>query len=360
MSGGVSPDDARRLLADRLERVGALLAERGADALVLRRAENLAWVTGGGDVRVSREGDPVAEAIVTPGRLVIVTNRIEAARFEAEVAPPGAEIESVPWFEPGARAAATARLTAGLKVVSDAEVDLATLRIPLGEIERGRFARLGALASERLTDAASTLEPGMRESAVAARVHASLREAGLELPVVLVAGAERFGRFRHPVVTDAPFGAFGLLVVCAVRHGLVASLSRMVAFGEVPDEVQERLEAVQRIEAAMLTATVPDVPTNVVLEAARAAYAREGHADAWHDHHQGGPAGYTPREWLATPSETRPLRLGTPVAWNPSLPFAKCEDSFLITEAGLQNCTWDERWPSVEVDGRPRAAIRFL
>jgi Xaa-Pro dipeptidase len=360
MSDAHASDDARTLLTDRLARVGAFLAERGADALVLRRAENLAWVTGGGDLRVSREGDPVAEAIVTADRLTVVTNRIEASRFEAEVVPPGTHVESVPWFEPGARAAATARLTAGGRVVSDSELDLATLRLPLTGLEQERFAALGALASRRLTDAVERLEPGSTEAQVAAHVHATLRNEGLELPVVLVAGADRFGRFRHPVVTGAPFGDFGLIVVCAARYGLVASLSRMIAFGTVPDHVARRLEQVHRIEASMLDATRPDVPTDAVLAAARDAYAREGEPEAWKDHHQGGPAGYGPREWLATPHETRPLRIGMPVAWNPSLPFAKAEDTFMITENGLRNCTWDDRWPAVEVAGRERATIKEL
>jgi Xaa-Pro aminopeptidase len=355
-----SGDEARQLFADRLERVTRLLHEHGADALVVRRHENLAWVTGGGDLHVSREGDPVADAIVTADGLTVVTNRIEAARLEAEVLPPGTRLEVVEWHQPGGRAAAVERLVQGRRVLSDGTTDLAGLRLPLTAIERERFEALGATASRRLTDAVSLLEPGLREHEVAARVQGHLRAAGLELPVVLIAGEERFGAFRHPVVTGAPFGAFGLIVVCAQRHGLVASLSRIVAFGGVPELVEARLERVQRVEAAMLAATVPDVATRDVFEAARAAYEAEGERDAWRDHHQGGPAGYAPREWLATPSETRRIPAGTPVAWNPSLPLAKTEDTFWLGTDGLTNLTWDDRWPSVIVAGRARATVRVL
>jgi len=76
------------------------------------------------------------------------------------------------------------------------------------------------------------------------------------------------------------------------------------------------------------------------------------------DHHQGGPAGYTPRTFLATPSETRALTPGMAVAWNPSLPWAKSEDTFLIGESGtLENLTWDAAWPSTVVAGRARAGV---
>ncbi|CAN5767805.1 M24 family metallopeptidase [soil metagenome] len=355
------PSDAVALLRDRLERIAAWRSTRGVDAVVLRRAENLAWITGGGDLRVSREGDAVADAVVTDAGLTLITNRIEAARLEREIAPPGTRFEVVPWHEPGARAKALARLTVDLRTANDGEYDLAELRLPLTSLECERFEYVGGLAARALTDAASALRPDMREYDVAAEVHLSARRAGLELPVVLVAGAERFARYRHPVVSDAAFGAYGLIVVCAQRFGLIASLTRTVAFGSVPDELAERLERVLRVEAAMLDATRPGVATNEVLRAARDAYAEVGEPDAWLDHHQGGPAGYTPREWLATPSETRPLLAGTPVAWNPSLPLAKSEDTFMVErDAPPRNLTWDDRWPSVTVAGRKRASVRVL
>lgn len=354
------PEEAAVLLHDRLERVEVWLERHGADALLLRSAENLAWATGGGDLLVSREGVPVAEAVVTGDGLWVVTDRIEAPRLEAEVLPPGTELEAVEWHEPGARRRAVDDRVRGLNVVTDGEVDLAMLRLPLTDLERERLARVGADAARALTDASERLEPGLGEHQVAAIVQGGLRGEGLELPVVLVAGEERFGRFRHPVVTTAPFGAFGLLVVCAQRHGLVASLSRTVSFGPPPDLLHERLEAVLTVEAAMLDATRPDVPTNAVLRAAQDAYVAVGAGEAWRDHHQGGPAGYRPREWLATPTETRLLRPGTPIAWNPSLPFAKSEDTYWLGDDGLANLTWDDRWPSRSAGGRRRADIRVL
>lgn len=358
---GFTPDQRRGELATKLARVDAWLEARSADALHLRRAENLAWITGGGDLLVHREGAPIAEAIATGDALVVVCNRIEAARLEAEELPPGVRVEVVAWFEPGARAARARDLVGTRRLVSDADVDLGELRNPLLPFERARLAAIGELASRALGDAASALDADFSERAVAARLHGAIRAAGADLPVALVAGEGRLGLVRHPVPTDAPFGQVGLLVVCAQRFGLLASLSRLVAFGAVPEPVSEAHEMVLRVEAAMLAATRPGAATEVVLEAARRAYAAEGLPDAWHDHHQGGPAGYLPRDWLALPGERRPLRAGMAVAWNPSLPWAKSEDTFVVEEHGeLTNLTWDPRWPHDDVVGRPRASIRVL
>ena len=358
---GFDPEQRRAELATKLARVGAWLEARGADALHLRRAENLAWITGGGDFMVHREGAPIAEAIATGDDLVVATNRIEAARLEAEELPPGARVEVVPWFAPGARAARAHELIGSRRALADADVDLGELRNPLLPVERARLAAIGGLASRALGDAASALDAGFSERMVAARLHGAIRAAGADLPVALVAGEERLGHVRHPVPTDAPYGRVGLLVVCAQRFGLVASLSRLVAFGSVPEPVATALDRVLRVEAAMLSATRPGVATEAVLDAARHAYAAEGVPDAWRDHHQGGPAGYLPRDWLTVPGAQRSLRAGMAVAWNPSLPWAKSEDTFLIEEDGaLTNLTWDPRWPFEEVAGRPRASVRVL
>ncbi|MFO8150247.1 MAG: M24 family metallopeptidase [Trueperaceae bacterium] len=355
-------DDAARRdeLRRKLERAGPLLDAHEADALWLRRAENLAWITGGGDLRINREGAPVADAVVTREGLTIVTSRIEAARLEAEELPPDTRVEAVDWYDAGARGRRVAGLLQGRSWIDDGDADLVELRQPLLPVEQARLAAIGAAASRALTGVAGDLSPGMSERDVVARVHGALRAAGVDLPVALVAGERRFGWVRHPLATDLPFGELGLLVLCAMRFGLVASLSRTIAFGALPTRAAVAQRKVWRVEAAMLAASRVGAAGRDVLAAARAAYADVGDPGAWEDHHQGGPAGYLPRDWLATPDEGRTLEAGMALAWNPSLPWGKSEDTFLLEERGLRNLTWDERWPHETIDGRSRAAVRVL
>jgi Xaa-Pro dipeptidase len=357
---GFDDEARRRELAAKLARVAVWLDAREADVVWLRRAENLAWITGGGDLLIHREGAPIADAVVTRDGLTIVTNRIEAARLEAEELPPSVKVEVVAWHDPGARGRRVAGLMQGRACVSDVEEDLTELRQPLLDVEQARLAAIGAAAARALTDVLADVPAAASERDVAALVQGALRNAGVDLPVCLVAGERRYGIVRHPVPTDLPFGRLGLVAICAKRFGLIASLSRALSFGAAPDHADDALAKVWRVEAAMLAASRAGVATRFVLEAARAAYAEVGEADAWEDHHQGGPTGYLPRSWLATPDEGRVLSAGMPLAWNPSLPWAKSEDTFLLTDDGLVNLTWDERWPHVSVDGRPRAAIRVL
>jgi Xaa-Pro dipeptidase len=356
LSLGFTPGAHILEVREKLQRVIALLDRHGAQGLRLQRAENLAWISGGGDFRINREGNPVAEALVTRAGVQYFTDRIEEGRLAREELPAWSRITAVDWFTPGARAEALLAAAPGA-LLEDLQIDLATIRQPLLPIERTRLAAVGASASRALTDIAHTLTPSMSERQVAAAVQGAVRHQQLEVPVCLVAGESRLAEVRHPLPSDAPFGRVGMIVVCASRFGVVASFTRLVAFKEAPQQVVENLAKVWEVEAAMLAASRPGVPTHAVLEAAQAAYAAVGEGDAWRDHHQGGPACYAPRSWLATPTEVRPLQSGMPLAWNPSLPWAKSEDTFVLEGEELKNVTWDARWPSVTVAGRPRATV---
>ena len=93
-----------------------------------------------------------------------------------------------------------------------------------------------------------------------------------------------------------------MLVLCGRQRGLVCSITRLVHFGPLPEALRAKSEAVAAIDAAMMAATRPGVTTAQVFAATQAAYARAGYPDEYRLHHQGGPAGYEPRELIANPS----------------------------------------------------------
>jgi antitoxin VapB len=92
------------------------------------------------------------------------------------------------------------------------------------------------------------------------------------------------------------------------------------------------------------------------------AYAETGFPDEWHLHHQGGPAGYEAREYIATPDSADVVSVGQAYAWNPSITGTKSEDTILVGEAGNEVLTAIENWPTlpVTVDGQEIARPAIL
>jgi antitoxin VapB len=131
-------------------------------------------------------------------------------------------------------------------------------------------------------------------------------------------------------------------------------LTRLVHFGALPGGLKKKAEAVAYVDAAMIAATRLGVKLNEVFRAAKDAYAKVGFADEWQLHHQGGPAGYDPREFLATDAVDVPVGLGQAYAWNPSITGCKSEDTVLVGENRNEILSIIESWPTipVEVDGQ--------
>ncbi len=108
-----------------------------------------------------------------------------------------------------------------------------------------------------------------------------------------------------------------MMVLCGRRGGLVCSLTRFVYFGKLPDEIRRKKEAVAYVDASLIAATRPGSTLGQVFKIAQEAYAAVGYADEWQLHHQGGPAGYEPREYVATPDSKDTVIAGQVYAWNP-------------------------------------------
>ena len=147
---------------------------------------------------------------------------------------------------------------------------------------------------------------------------------------------------------------------CGRRHGLVSNLTRHAFLRPPTSEERADAGAVARVEATAWDASLPGATLAEVYAAIVDAYAAVGHAGAERGHHQGGTTGYLSREVIASP--TSEVRIETPVAlaWNPSLPGAKIEDTIVRTDDGIEILTVDPDWPTVEVAGRPRPDLLVL
>ena len=342
--------------------VRGLLDELDLDTVVLRSPGGAAWWSGGGRTHIvatpevgvatlvlSRDGDAV--------RTTVVTAVIEAPRLQAEeFAELDAQWKVLPWATP-----IESVLPSGPRVGSDVPLpdcrtigaELARLRASLLPQEVERLQALGSDAASALTSACSTLGPADPEWHAAAVTSAALLERGIDPIVLLVAGAERLPVHRHPLPTRGPLGDLAMVVACGRRAGLVVSLTRFV--GRPSAEGQDAFDRILEVDAAVNGATRPGRRVGEVFRDLQAAYAAHGFAqDEWTRHHQGGPAGYAPREYLADASSTEQVVESQVFAWNPSGPGVKSEDTVLTTDDGPQVVTADPAWPAREVGGLRR------
>ena len=354
-----------------LDRIHSLLARHGLEALLLQRVSSFAWATGGAASYINTASTTgVASLLITPTARYLITDNIEAPRLaqEEHLDEQGWTFELGPWYE---QSGAIARLAAGLKLGADGPYpgavdlshELAETRSVLTPEALARFRALGAACSEAVNAAAQIVQPGLTEYELAAQLALEAQRRGAQPTVVLVATDERIFNFRHPLPTAKKLERYAMLILCGRQRGLVCSITRLVHFGPLPAELRAKAEATARIDAAMIHATRPNVTVGDVFRAAQVAYAQAGYPGEWQLHHQGGPAGYEPRELLATPGSPFQVRANQAYAWNPSITGTKSEDTILVSANGQPNevITTTPGWPmlDVSIDGQayPRPAI---
>ncbi|MBC6435386.1 M24 family metallopeptidase [Nostoc sp. HG1] len=351
-------------IAYKLTCIRSALEETGAAAIRLRGTDWFAWATGGASNSVLLAAETgVAEVLVTAQNAWILTDEIEAQRLIDEQLPKDFQLQVNPWAESNQRIAFVREATGDGKVLSDrptsSEAALpATLvhhkRILLPS-EIDRYRQVGRLASEAMTEALSQAQPTWTEYELAGAGAAAMWSRGLHPALTLVAGERRLPLYRHPLPTQEAIGRVAMMVFLCAGEVLYANLTRFIHFGSLSSTQMKLHQQVREVEAIALNQSQSNVALNSVYESIAQAYQQQGFPQAIRQHHQGGTTGYLGREVVATPTTDDALTAGMAIAWNPSLPGAKIEDTFMIHANGtLENLTFDPHWSTVPVAGRDR------
>jgi antitoxin VapB len=337
------------------DKLVAWLRAQDLEGVLLRRHENIAWLTGGAaEVRVLTPGETgVASLLVTAeGRRYYFTTENEAPRLKDEEF--GAlDFEPVlfPWYADNA--IETAQRLAGAHLGSDTPdpglipVGLFPLRQSLCESEIARYRWLGAQTADAVVESLHEVEPGLSEYDLEALTAANLLRRGIMPSVYLFAVDDRIYKYKHAVARGARLKKYGMLNLCSRKWGLAISITRFVHFGEVPEELAARFKSAAQVNAALLDATRVGATSAGLFRVAQAAYAAEGFPGEERFHHQGGPTGYGEREWVATPDGKQTVVNNQAFAWNPSIRGGKAEDTVILRDGKIEWLTATPELPVI-------------
>jgi antitoxin VapB len=338
--------------------------------VLIRRNENVGWVTGGAvELRVLTPSETgVASLLVTAdGRRYYFTTENEAPRLKDEEF--GAlDFEPVlfPWYADDT-AAAAAKLAGGplgsdTPVPGTTAVNLYPLRASLSESEIARYRWLGAGTAAATSESLKEVAPGMSEYDLEAVTAANLLKRGILPSVYLYAVDERIYKYKHAVARGAKLQKYAMLNLCTRKWGLAISITRFVHFGALPAELGARFKSAAQVNAALLDATRVGATSGELFKVAQAAYTAEGFPGEERFHHQGGPTGYGEREWVATPNGKETVVNNQAFAWNPSIRGGKAEDTVILRDGKIEWLTATPDLPVInaEVNGKVYPAAGVL
>lgn len=327
------------VVTDRIDRVRAIVRERGASGALIESRRNFSWLTlGGVNHVVLSSGKGVVPLVITARDTVALAPVNEAARIgDEELMELPIEVRAVPWQSDLPVAAGA--IADGGRLLNDADLEAALVaeRSRLGPAERDRIAELGRLAATAVDAALASIVPGATEDDAAAAVLATVAGQGARAPVLLAAADGRIDRYRHPLPAGAPAHRRLMLVLVVERWGLHAAITRIRELEPPGAELERRRQASAHVLEVMHGATRPGMTLGGVLQAAMDAYRETGFADEWTLHHQGGSIGYQGRERIAVPGDPTPIEPTMAFAWNPSITGAKAEETILLEPDGTRS-----------------------
>jgi len=388
----------RDLFRVRIALIQAVLRRENLDGVLLNRVDNFAMATGGkrNFIYTAADAGVCALFVHRDGRAFYVGNTIEVDRlFEEELEGLDCDRITYRWFEQSPAQAVERALT-GRFASDDGSLGpnihgaLARARALLTLDELDRYRALGALAAECMMATLDSIERGMREADIAARLIAEGAKRRCQVPVALVAADERVAKHRHPLPTVAPLRGEGLhekrvhqyvmVVGCFLREGLVVSTTRFKQVDTLAEPLHRLYDHICGVDAIMQEATQPGQTLGDVFETCQNAYVAMGFPEnEWHNHHQGGATGYAGRTCKGTPGETFPVldaalareaceilgqdvAFGSAFAWNPSGVGVKSEDTFILLPDGSQEIvSATPALPSVDLEailGRPTGVVK--
>jgi len=348
------------------------LRSEGLDGVLLKRNENIAWLTGGAvELRVLTPSETgVASLLVTAeGARYYLTTATEAPRLhDEEFGALDFEPVVFPWYandtDQQALELARGQVASDTLIPGFAHAHLYPLRAALRETEIVRFRWLGAQAGAAVTDSLHNLEPGNTEYVMEAQVAVELLRRGILPSVYLMAADERILKYKHAVARGKKIDKYAMINLCARKWGLTVSITRFAHFGPLPSELEDRFHAAAQVNAALLDASRVGATSAELFRLAADAYAANGFPGEEQLHHQGGATGYWEREWIATPTGTETVVNNQAFAWNPSIRGGKVEDTVLLHDGKIELLTPTPELPVLESsangNGYPATGVLIL
>ncbi len=349
----------REDIEEKHRRICRFLDTTGHDAVVLGRADSIAWFTSGGDLGQDL-GSEVGSVLlyVNRGSRAVITDNVQSARvFEEELAGLGFQLKERCWFDEPERI--IQELGHNKRIATDMGGSnfpwtrpgdmLRALRIPLTPLERQRYRELGRTLAQAVEATCRNFHKGEKEADVAGHLAHRLIREGV-VPVDLrVACDDRLARYRQPTFKSAPIERQVTITVTGRRFGLCASLSRMVSFGEADAELKKCHGLAAMIDATCVYFSRHQEVVSEVIRRARRIYEKFDRPHEWTLDYLGFLTGYSPREALLLPDSNLALTHGMPLCWSPSIGAARSCDTLVVDSRGYELVTAAQDWPQLDV-----------
>lgn len=363
-------DGKVREMQEKTARVRAFMVQEGLDGVCLLRAAAFSWITGGGNGQVVAGSErAVGLILILQDKKYLIAGCNEIGRLlEEQAADQGYDMVTYDWYQ--SQEEVVGQLIKGLKIASDLPYPgmlpmgaaITRLRYQLTDEEMVRADQIAAICSNEVANLCRNLQAGMTEQDLAAELSHNLLKQGVR-PAVLLVGTDQRAFLPHPVPNpNKRLERYALIGMVGEQGGLHISVTRSAYLGQLPAELKKHYEISLAVEAAFMAATLPGNSIGKAFCQGIKVYEQYGLPEEWKKHHQGGAAGYGPREVRADQNINEEIALNQLFAWNPTCLGTKAEETIITTDAGAPRILTPAQpwWPATTVNINGQEVLRPL
>ena len=343
----------------KVKRIHSYMKEYGYDAIVIGTQANFSWISCGGTSHVITSTD-MGEAIliITETEKICIANTMDARRIiEQELAGLGFQLVSLKWFDTP-RDEYAANIIKDMNALSDFPIAGAdnnfkkfyNLHYPLTEPEIERYRILGREAEEVLWNVAKRIRPGMSGSDVETLLICEYARKKISVPVMIIGVDEEISSWRHPIPWDKEIKNSVMIVLGIKRSGLIVPITRMVQFGNVPDDMIKKFDAVCTIAADTILSCKAGAKFKDISMRQKDLYKQLGYADEWEKHFVGGLTGYIVSDGSLCMDENAVMTDGMTFNWYVTITGVNTEDTMITTKEGYELFTVNDIWPTRKIE----------
>lgn len=336
-----------------------VLAEMGAEALLLLMPAHVAWFTAGLNAR-GLIADSERPGIYTNGRQRwLLCSNVDTQRlFDEELDRLGFQLKEWAWA--GGRSELLYNITTGRTIAADRpfpNVPMANDRLrpllrALSAYEQDQYRDLGRTVANAVEATGRTLSRGDTEQQIAGQLAHRLLNRGIEAAALSVTADGRGAAFRRAGFTAAPVERTCVIQATGQRDGLFVTASRAISFGPPPDEFATAFDLALKLSAIYRSYTKPTGTVAPVADATGALLAGTPFEFDARLSQPGYGAGRFAAEELRRAGQDEPLAVGQAVVWQPRVGPAACADTVLVTATGHEAVTPPAEWPFKRVTVR--------
>ncbi len=351
-------DVQRRSVIDaRHVQLTELLKRRGLDAILLRRPENFAWATCGGNNRWGQDVEPLASLYFSESARLVLCSNVDSARlFDYEISAQGFQLKERPWYEQKDKLVSD--FGKGRKVGSDDPLpgttdissDIHELRCITGEFEQSRMRELSKDLTHALEATCRNLKQWSTDTEVVAELSHRLLRHQIQPVLLQVMADGRSRRYRHWREDLDQIEKFAIVSAVVQREGLHAGCTRTVSFGRPPAELLVDFRRAALIQATAFYYSQPGWTFSKLMHPLEHMYAKFGCENEWQQADMGHAMGYQRVESFVQPGSSFRLQKGTAMHWYPTVGQARLGDTIVVKEQGFEWLTVDESWPMMELE----------